>query len=303
MKSSLYSKFPLLFGLILGGVKAVSALDVGGNDIPEATTSIQLDFLMGEMFGLSGNSLKANKKEFDRKVRDPKKLRKLRNYQGQGLYHWQSGRRLDITASIANMAAASERSTILAGVKESLAARGYRKKEAGDITKRSVLDGKRISNQFFETGLREAINEIAEQTGVNFLMDDTVQGSVTVKFSDTPLDEALQMIFLPGGFAFTEVNGYILVGFPSADSTTFRHLSVTETMRPAYMKPSEILELLSSNVQSFVKVSDENNTIVITATKDLVKRIQEDIRIIDKKPTQIMLEVVITDLTEVRSEN
>jgi len=286
----------------LGRSLYVAALLVISNsalaEIPEATTSMQLDFLVGEMFGLSGHDLRANKQQFDRKTRNPKKLRKLRNYRGQGLYHGQRGKQLELTSSIVAMAAASEHGTIIDAVKESLALRGYRKKEAGKLTQRSVLDGKRISNQFFETGLREALNEISEQTEINFLMDDTVQGSVTVKFAETPLDEALQMMFLPGGFSFTEVNGYILVGFPSADSPTFRHLSVTETIRPAYMKPSEILELLSSNLQGFVKVSDENNAIVVTAPRDLVNRVLMDIEVIDRKPTQIMLEVVITDLTE-----
>lgn len=270
----------------------------GAVEIPQADTSMQLNFLMKEMFGLRQQNIRETQQQFDARIRDPKKLRKLRNYLGQGLYHGQRGRELELAPPVAEMAAKQEQQSILEAVKENLALRGYRKKEAASITERSVLDGKRISNQFFETGLREALNEIAEQTGVNFLMDDTVQGAVTVKFDSTPLDEALQMMFLPGGFAFKEVNGYILVGFPSVDSPTFRHLSVTETVRPAYLKPSEILDLLSPNLQNFVKVSDENNTIVVTATRELADRALHDIVVIDRKPTQIMLKAVITDLTE-----
>ena len=46
-----------------------------------------------------------------------------------------------------------------------------------------------ITNVFFETDIRQALQDIAAQAGIPILADDTVQGYVTVEFKDTPLEQ------------------------------------------------------------------------------------------------------------------
>ena len=48
-----------------------------------------------------------------------------------------------------------------------------------------------VSLLLFETDLREALNEISLQTGVNIIMDQTVSGIVTADIQDLPLEKEI----------------------------------------------------------------------------------------------------------------
>ncbi len=182
-------------------------------------------------------------------------------------------------------------------IKHNLKTRGYRNFSKKAPAIKRLTDFKRTTNAFFETNLRDALNEVSQQVDIPFLMDDTVQGTITLKLDNTPLDEALEMLLAAGGFDYVEKHNYILIGFPQSDSPLFKLLSKTVVIHPVYLRPEEISNLLSNNYKEFVKTDNVNNTIVITATRDLLKRIQQDIKAIDHRPAQIKLEVLIADIS------
>lgn len=64
----------------------------------------------------------------------------------------------------------------------------------------------------FETNVRDALSEISMQTGVNIIPDSTVSGLVTVDLQDVPLERALRMILIGGGYAFKKIDDFYLVG-------------------------------------------------------------------------------------------
>ena len=106
-------------------------------------------------------------------------------------------------------------------------------------------------------------------------MDDSVQGTITLKLNNTPLDEALEMLLVSGGFDYVEKDNYIMIGFPQSNSPLFKRLSKTVVIHPVYLRPKEISNLLSDSYKEFVKTDNANNTIVVTATASLLERIQE----------------------------
>lgn len=61
----------------------------------------------------------------------------------------------------------------------------------------------RVTIVFYETPLREALNEISLQTGVNIIPDYTVEGVVTADLNNVPLEKALEIILSGGGYTFT----------------------------------------------------------------------------------------------------
>ena len=54
----------------------------------------------------------------------------------------------------------------------------------------------------FETDIREALSEITMQTGVNIIVDSTVGGTITADLQDVPLEKALRMILISGGYTY-----------------------------------------------------------------------------------------------------
>lgn len=262
-------------------------------DIKRDDHNRQYNFLFKKMFNID----KIEQKIFSRKSKQGSALNFLKRYEGQGRYSDFSEKLIPVNELIANRAAQDVYTKIRKQIKQELNDRGYVNFSKRPRSVRSITDYKRVTNSFFETNLRDALNEVSQQVNIPFLLDESIQGTVTVKLNDTPLDRALDMLLVAGGFDYVENDHYILIGFPQSSSPIFKRLSVTKVLHPVYVLPTQVQELLSADYKSFVKFNDENNTIVITAHKELLKRISADIASIDQRPAQMKLEVLIADVT------
>lgn len=262
-------------------------------DVKKADHDRQYQFLLKKMFNIKD----IEQKIFSRKSKKESALKFLNRYQGQGRYADNSEKLIPVNEVISTRAAKEAYNSIRNKIKEDLSDRGYVNFSKRPKSVKSITDYKRVTNSFFETNLRDALNEVSQQVNIPFLMDESIQGTVTVKLKDTPLDRALDMLLVAGGFDYVENDHYILIGFPQSSSPLFKRLSVTKVLHPVYILPTQIQDLLSADYKSYVKFSDENNTIVITAQKELLNRITADIAVIDQRPAQMKLEVLIADVT------
>ncbi|MEJ5229514.1 MAG: hypothetical protein WHT65_05890 [Pseudothermotoga sp.] len=57
-----------------------------------------------------------------------------------------------------------------------------------------------VSNFFQDTYILDALADISAQTGIPIIADTTVSGFVTIELKDVPLEKALKMILMPGGY-------------------------------------------------------------------------------------------------------
>ncbi|MGB4373482.1 MAG: hypothetical protein WBI93_07905, partial [Halanaerobiales bacterium] len=101
-----------------------------------------------------------------------------------------------------------------------------------------------VSLLLFETDLREALNEISLQTGVNIIMDQTVSGIVTADIQDLPLEKALQMLLLSGGFTYKKYDDFYFVGLADIKNASFTGLSELEVIRLNYVKVEDVLDII-----------------------------------------------------------
>lgn len=102
-----------------------------------------------------------------------------------------------------------------------------------------------MTNVFVETDIKQALSDIAAQTGVTIVADNTVQGMVSLDLKDVPLERALSVVAQGGGFAFAKMDGYYLVGAPDPTNPNFYLLSRTEIMQLQNVRPEVVLSLLS----------------------------------------------------------
>lgn len=154
-----------------------------------------------------------------------------------------------------------------------------------------------VSNVFYDTDLRQAVADVAAQAGVSIIMDETVQGLITVEILDLPLEEALQRMLSPLGFTFKRMKGYYVVGSAYPDSPSFSLLSVTERISLNYLRAKDVPSLLSAFYGPFLRVNDENNTLVVTASPEILAGIKEDLLEIDVPPRQLMIEALVTEMS------
>ena len=159
----------------------------------------------------------------------------------------------------------------------------------------------KITNIWFETDIREVLQDISIQAGINIMADDTVTGYVTLDVADIPLEKCLQMILAPGRFTFKKMDGYYLVGAADPSNPTFSLLTVTESIKLNYIEARNVPNLMSDFFKQFIKVDEKRNMIIITASTEMIARIKKDIQKMDV-PVLKTVEIRLVSLEYTKSE-
>ncbi len=155
----------------------------------------------------------------------------------------------------------------------------------------------RISTLFYEEDIREALNELVLQTGVNVIYDDTVRGTVTLDLDDVPLERALRLILLSGGFTYRQVEDYYIVGLADPRSEMFRNLTETERIQLRYLTASEARGLLPTFYDRYLRTPGEGYTMTVTGPPDVLERLRADLAKIDTPQQEVLIKVLVTEIS------
>lgn len=149
----------------------------------------------------------------------------------------------------------------------------------------------------FETDIREALSEITMQTGVNIIADGTVGGPITADLQDVPLEKALRMILISGGYTYRKIDDFYFVGLPDPRSTTFGELVVSEVVHLTHVTANKVLNALPSFLSAYVKGEYDSKFLIITAPEPEIGRIRELIEQIDQPAKQVEVQVIVTEVS------
>ncbi len=161
----------------------------------------------------------------------------------------------------------------------------------------------RVNNVFYETDLRQTLLDISSQTGIQIIADNTVQGYASIELNDVPLSEALKRILKPLGYTYQRIDDYYIVGLAVPDNPSFPLLSETRVIRLNYILAADITNMLSDYYKNYIKINERLNTVTITASNEMIEKIEEDLKVLDSPSRQIMIEVLVTEITEERSHD
>lgn len=205
-------------------------------------------------------------------------------------------------ATAQNRSPGTERATIAATAIIALAALCLLPSLASSQPGPDVPDGgsdveqPRITNVFFDTNIRQALSDIAAQAGVSIVPDLTVQGIVSLELNEVPLERALRLVLLAGGFVFLEVEPAVyLITSPVADSPNYALIAKSELVNINYLSKEELESLLPLTYQSYVRVNSLGTRAVITAPADILPQVVAHIRRLDVPPVQVMLEALVVE--------
>ncbi|MBN2413440.1 type II secretion system protein GspD [candidate division KSB1 bacterium] len=154
-----------------------------------------------------------------------------------------------------------------------------------------------VSNIFFETDLRQSLRDLAEESGIAIIPDNSVQGFVTLEFNNAPLEIVLTKLLTPLGYDYKKIDDYYLVGSIVPDNPSFAYLAETEYYSPNYLKSAQIPNLLSQFYKQYIQVNELTNSISITAPENIIKKIKASISKIDIPPKQISIEAIVAELS------
>ena len=189
--------------------------------------------------------------------------------------------------------------------------------------------GSPISFDFQNISVRGALQIIAEETGINFVISDSVTGDLALRLKDVPWDQALETIMQIKGLAKREKNNVIWIAPAEEITAKERHLLesslqmteleplISELIQINYARAGDIAELLKSvravgsNVQTNSLLSDRGsvtvdartNTLLIQDMAGKVLEVRKLISELDRPVKQVLIETRIVIANEDFSRN
>ncbi|MDG1694491.1 MAG: hypothetical protein P8I13_06515 [Porticoccaceae bacterium] len=154
-----------------------------------------------------------------------------------------------------------------------------------------------IALSFYEASVRDIFAEISLLIEFPIVIDEFVEGVVTIEADNIRLDKALDLISASSNLSYRFFNEYILVGLNSVDTPSWSSLSVNCRYWPKYVSAELLFNSMGEIEKQFVFYPKGANYLTISAPPGIQKKIQESIMVFDHSPGQVLLELSIVEIT------
>jgi type IV pilus assembly protein PilQ len=172
--------------------------------------------------------------------------------------------------------------------------------------------GPPVSFDFEDSDLRVVLRLFSQISGLNMIIDPSVQGRVNVVLTDVPWDQALEQILRSNKLGYT-VDGNIMRIAPLAvladEQAQTQKLNEAKalagelqvrTFQLSYAKAADLNPLLTSSVLSQrgkIQVDPRTNTLIITDLADRLQNAQGLIGTLDRPQPQVEVEARVVQTT------
>jgi type IV pilus assembly protein PilQ len=173
--------------------------------------------------------------------------------------------------------------------------------------------GRPISIQTNDAEVRDVISFIAEESGINLVMGDDVDGKISLKLRQVPWDQALVIVMRSRNLGYVRQGNVIRItklATLQAEATAAKQIvDAQQSLTPLKVK---VLPVSYANVTDLVTqikpfltptrgqiVADPRTTaLIITDTAEKLLRIEKLVKELDIPPAQVMIEGKIVEATE-----
>ena len=188
---------------------------------------------------------------------------------------------------------------------------------SGLYSESKEYEGQRLTLNFQDIETRAVLQLLAETSGRNIVVSDTVQGNVTLRLRNVPWDQALDIVMTTKGLDMRQ-NGNVIIVAPAeeiaaretADLEARNAISELEPMyseflQVNYAKASDLSALIGADTgggmlseRGSIAVDDRTNTLLVQDTADRLEDIRRMVRALDVPIKQVLIEsriVVVND--------
>jgi type IV pilus assembly protein PilQ len=172
--------------------------------------------------------------------------------------------------------------------------------------------GKKISIEVKDIPIRDAINLLAEESGANLVLSESVSGSLSLKLRKVPWDQALIMILRAKKLAYTRQGNILrITAMSEIKAEEEEAMKFAESKRKAdplviqmipvnYAKIGELQGQIASLSSERGKVVSDSRTsaIIVTDTEEVIERIKKMVSSLDIPPAQVLIEGKIVEARE-----
>lgn len=172
----------------------------------------------------------------------------------------------------------------------------------GDSSISITADDRGVSLFAVNADAHQLLSELARQTGLPIIVDDTVDRKITLNLVGKQPREILDTIVDTYGLSFAEVDGIFIFseGIPNSPSSYL--LSSIGSYTTQYVSAGQARELMPAFLTKYVKANASQNAVVLSAPEAILRRFHEDIEQFDQPPAQIMLDVLVVEFTDVGTD-
>lgn len=174
--------------------------------------------------------------------------------------------------------------------------------------------GRRISIETAkDADVRDVINTIAEQSGMNIVLSEDVNGTIQIKLRDVPWDQALVIILRAKKLGYIRQGNVLRISTLSAlhdEATSAKQvLESRQTISPLLVKVLPIsfadvkeikkhAELFITKGRGSISADERTNSIIIKDTQDQLNKITMLVKELDIPPLQVMIEGKFIEATK-----
>ncbi len=168
--------------------------------------------------------------------------------------------------------------------------------------------GERLSLNFQNIEVRAVLQLLADFTGLNIVVSDSVNGSLTLRLKNVPWDQAMDIILKTKGLAMRRTGNVVLVA-PSEELAAREKLELeakkqikeleplrTEWFQINYAKATDLSKLIKSQGNSLlssrgsITLDDRTNTLMIQDTPSQLEDIRKLVTRLDIPVRQVLIE-------------
>ncbi|MDJ0916313.1 MAG: type IV pilus secretin PilQ [Woeseiaceae bacterium] len=189
--------------------------------------------------------------------------------------------------------------------------------ESGLFSETKEYEGQRLTLNFQDIETRAVLQLLAETSGKNIVVSDTVSGNVTLRLRNVPWDQALDIVMTTKGLDMRQ-NGNVIIVAPAdeiaaretADLEAKQAISELEPMyseflQVNYAKADDLAGLISGgggnsllSDRGSIAVDSRTNTLLVQDTAEKLQDIRRLVRTLDIPIKQVLIEsriVVVND--------
>jgi len=211
-------------------------------------------------------------------------------------------------------------------------------KASGTAAEKFSYIGKKVTFDFKDIDIKNALKLIAEMSDLNIIMSDEVSGTLTMRLVDVPWDQALDLILAARGLGKEQVGNVLRVAPLSVlqaehklklEARKVRNELdplVTEIITTNFASAKDIGDVITKAAKSAPKdgaqgggaaegsasqnagtllssrgsvlVDERTNTLIVTDTQDAINNLKRLISAIDKPADQVLIEARIVEATD-----
>ncbi|HEY0768459.1 MAG TPA: type IV pilus secretin PilQ [Steroidobacteraceae bacterium] len=196
-----------------------------------------------------------------------------------------------------------------------------RRKAANVQEDRPVYTGERLTLNFQDIETRAVLQLLADASGQNIVVSDTVTGNVTLRLQNVPWDQALDIVLRTKGLDKRRQDNVIIVA-PQAELAAREKSELaarkdvqelaplrSEYLQVNYAKATDMAALIKTQTNSLlstrgsVAVDDRTNTLLLQDTADRLADVRRLVATLDIPVRQVLIEARIVIVNNDFSRN